>query len=61
MSSSSDILPNDFPEAVNKVVYDEQTISRRVGELADQIGPDMAGRTSSWWVFSRGPTCSLTT
>ena len=44
MSSSSDILPNDFPEAVNKVVYDEQTISRRVGELADQIGSDYGGK-----------------
>ena len=44
MSSSGEILPNDFPDAVNRVVFDEQMISRRVGELADEINQDYSGR-----------------
>jgi len=44
MSSSGEILPNDFPDAVNKVVFDEQIISNRVGELADEINQDYSGK-----------------
>jgi len=44
MSSSSDSLPDDFPEVINKVVFDEETISRRVGELADTISQDYSGK-----------------
>ncbi|MEE2839597.1 MAG: hypoxanthine phosphoribosyltransferase [Acidobacteriota bacterium] len=44
MSSSGEILPNDFPDAVNRVVFDEQMISRRVGELADEINKDYSGK-----------------
>ena len=44
MSSSSDILPHDFPGVINKVVFDEETISRRVGELADTISQDYSGK-----------------
>ena len=44
MSSSGEILPNDFPDAVNRVVFDEQMISRRVGELADEINQDYSGK-----------------
>lgn len=44
MSSSGEFLPNDFPDAVNRVVFDEQTISRRVGELADEINRDYRGK-----------------
>lgn len=44
MSSSSDILADDFPEVINKVVFDEETISRRVGELADTISQDYSGK-----------------
>ena len=44
MSSSGENLPNDFPDAVNRVVFDEQMISRRVGELADEINQDYSGR-----------------
>jgi len=44
MSSSGENLPNDFPDAVNRVVFDEQMISRRVGELADEINQDYSGK-----------------
>lgn len=44
MSSSSDILADDLPEVINKVVFDEETISRRVGELADTISQDYSGK-----------------
>ncbi len=44
MSSSGENLPNDFPDAVNRVVFDEQMISRRVGELADEINKDYSGK-----------------
>lgn len=35
---------DDFPEVINKVVFDEETISRRVGELADTISQDYSGK-----------------
>ena len=44
MSSSSDVLPNDLSEAINKVVFDEDTISKRIGELADTISQDYSGK-----------------
>jgi hypoxanthine phosphoribosyltransferase len=44
MSSSGENLSNDFPDAVNRVVFDEQMISRRVGELADEINQDYSGK-----------------
>ena len=44
MSTSSDVLPDSFPEAVNKVVFDQETISTRVGELADEISRQYRGK-----------------
>ena len=40
MSFAGDILPRDSPEAVHKVVFDEETISTRVSELAAEISQD---------------------
>jgi hypoxanthine phosphoribosyltransferase len=46
MSSSSEVLPDDFPDAINRVVFDQETISRRVGELADTISQDYSGKNT---------------
>jgi hypoxanthine phosphoribosyltransferase len=40
MSFAGDIPPRDSPEAVHKVVFDEETISTRVSELAAEISQD---------------------
>ncbi len=39
MSFAGDILPRDSPEAVHKVVFDEETISLRLGKSGVAVAP----------------------
>ncbi|MDA2933023.1 hypoxanthine phosphoribosyltransferase [Acidobacteria bacterium AH-259-D05] len=44
MSSPHDIRSKDAPGAVKKIIFDEETISKRVEELAGKISQDYSGK-----------------